>query len=129
MSLKIIESWYEKLPSYERDMPLIRLNNTVYTPTQILAEVTRESPVGAKLQEKVEGLRYGSTLEDESLAEERLVKLLEERPVRISMLTRPGEKEQLSSKELIERIKKKDRLGKSLIKTEEKHMLSMLKIK
>ncbi|GAI11562.1 unnamed protein product, partial [marine sediment metagenome] len=92
-------------------------------------EVKRKTPVGARLQSKVEGLRFGSTLDDEELAEERLIKLLEERPIRVAALTDPDiGKEEFSSKELIERIKKKDKIGKSLLKTEIEHMSAMMKV-
>ena len=129
MSLKIIEQWYSKLPPYEVDMPLIRLDTTVYTPRQILDEVRRKTPVGTRLQTKVEGLRFGSTLDDEVTAEERLIKLLEERPIRIAALVDPDiGKEEFSSKELIERIKKKDKIGKSMLKTEIEHMTAMMKV-
>lgn len=129
MSLKVIEEWYSRLPSYERNMPLIKLNNTAYSPKQILAEVRKGTAIGASLQSKVEGLRFGSALEDEETAEQRLIRLLEERPIRVAALVDPDiKKEEFSSKELIECIKKRDKIGKSLLKTEQKHMSAMMKV-
>jgi len=129
VSLKIIERWHSKLPDYEKSLPLIKLEGITYSPQQILQEVRNKTPLGEKLQKRVEGLRFGSTLEDEETAEERLVTLLEERPVRVAALTTPEEgKHELTSEELIERIKKKDKVGRSLLRTEVKHMTAMTKV-
>jgi len=130
MSLNFIESWFSNLPDYERGMPIIKLNGVSYSPQQILREVRRGSSIGKELQKKVESSRLAHSFEeDEALAEERLTKLLKEKPIRIAMLTRPETgKEEFSSKELIEHIKKKDELGKALVESEVEQVEAMLKL-
>lgn len=130
MSLNFIEKWYSELPDYERGMPIMKLGNVSYTPQQILHEVRRGSSIGNELQKKVEGARLAHSFEeDEALAEERLTKLLKEKPIRIAMLILPEYgKEEFSSKELIEHIKKKDDIGKAMVESELEQVEAMLKL-
>jgi len=130
MGLNIIETWYLKLSDMEKKLPLMKLDGKMYSPEQIYLEVKNKTTNGQKLQNKVESLMVGSTLDEQDVAEARLVQLLTERPVRVAALVDPAEgKEEFSSQELIERIKKKDKLGKSLLETEIKQMIATIKHK
>lgn len=129
MSLQLVESWFFKLPEYERAMPIMKYNNVSYTPQQILREVRKGTALGESLQGSFESLRLANTISDEKLAEERIIKLLRERPVNIAALVSPEYgKEEFTSEELIEHIKKKTDIGKSLISAEMRQMEAMLKV-
>jgi len=130
MSLNFIESWFSNLPDYEKGMPIIKLNGVSYNPQQILREVRKGTSLGKELQRKVESSRSAHSFkEDETLAEERLTKLLKEKPIRIAMLILPEYgKEEFSSKELIEHIKKRDDIGKAMVESEIEQVEAMLKL-
>lgn len=129
MSLQLIESWFFKLPEYERTMPIMKYNNVSYTPQQVLREVRKGTALSKSLQSSFEGLRLANAISDEKLAQERIIKLLKEKPVIIAALVPPEYgKEEFTSEELIEHIKKKTDIGKSLISTEMGQMEAMLKL-
>lgn len=122
MSLQFVTRWCSRIPSYERTMPIIRYKGVSYSPQQILEAVQAGSELGMALQNQVEGSKLGNTSQDPKLAQERLIKLLTERPVAISTYGM-GE---LTSQELIEHIKRRDNIGKPLIQAELEEMETIL---
>jgi len=113
-----VSRWISRLPPAERNLPLLVVDNVAYSPNDALAEVRAGTPLGRKLQAMIETGRWGTPDEVlEALAAERLKKLYRERPdVRI---TSQGKK---TSKELIEEIEKRTKLGRELIESEIEYM-------
>ena len=106
------------MPPAERDLPLLVVDNVAYSPNDALAEVRAGTPLGRKLQTMIETGRWGTPDEVlEALAAERLKKLYRERPV--VRITIQGKK---TSKELIEEIEKRTKLGRELIESEIEYM-------
>lgn len=123
MSLSYIQSWVSRLPPAERDLPMVVYDSMAYSPNTVLAEVRAGTPLGRELQRKVERGQIGTPEETlEALAEARLLKLLQERPVTVIRLVEPWKKPELSPEELKEEIRKKTPLGRRLIAEEVEYL-------
>lgn len=116
--MSAVESWVSKLPPAERNLPLLVVDSVAYSPSDALAEVRAGTALGRKLQTLIETGRWGTPKETlEALAAERLKKLYRERP--IVRITIDGKK---TSKELIQEIDKRTKLGRDLIESEIEYM-------
>lgn len=123
MSLSVIRSWVNRLPKAERDMPLIVVDSTAYTPNEVLEEVRKGTELGERLQTKVETRELG-TPEDlqTELAKERIKKILEERPVDVIRLTVPGEDPEKTAERLKEDIDTETDFARKLIDQEKSYI-------
>ncbi|GAI07797.1 unnamed protein product, partial [marine sediment metagenome] len=82
MSLSKVRSWVDGLPKFERDLPLVILDNIAYSPNEVLSEVEAGTGLGAKLQGRVEVKAYGTPPDlEEALAEKRIETRLKRAPV------------------------------------------------
>jgi len=126
MTLSRIEEWFDNLPPFEREMPLVVVDTRAYSPKEVLSEVRKGTDLGRRMQEEVE--RGGATPEEtlEALAVARLKKLMEERPVDIVRLVAPGEEPVTSAEELKRLIQERKGLGRKLIETEKKYIQRMM---
>lgn len=121
MSYAVVKRWYDRLPEAERNLPIVHVGHVVYTPSQILFEVSRGSPLGEQLQKMVEAGDFGTPLE--KIAEMRLEQLLKQ-GIPYDIVTLSGRV--LTPQELLEEIKKRTPLGKQLIQAEIKQMKRVL---
>lgn len=132
ISLKRIEEWAAKLPSYERELPLVIIDKEAFTPDEIRAQIKEKTKLSLGLQSKLDLGPELITAEKReqiwSLAKMRLNKLYTDRPVTVLTLTLA--KPTISAEELKQEIEQETELGKELIKDEIGHMqyiLSLLK--
>jgi len=130
--LEKVERWVSRLPKSELEMPILELDGVLYTPLDILEEVRAGTELGERLQERWEELRRGiRTLHNDEtmyeLARVRLLKRLQERPVRIMTLT-AGMPTEITAEQLIRDIETGGDLGESLVKAEIKVVQRMIRI-
>jgi len=83
VTLTLVQRWFDKLPEYEKDLPLLMVNGTAYTPRTALNEVQRNTALGQKLQAMIERGTVGTLAsEEDTLARLRLNELLRREPER-----------------------------------------------
>jgi hypothetical protein len=128
MAKQLVQNWYNKLPSAERDLPLILLNGIVYTPTAAYNEVMRGSPVGNQLQTLIETGKFGTSPTDaQTIAKTRLQQWLQSQPQKPLFAT-------LSNKvytpsQLLEEIQAGSSIGNQWVNNEISHMTSIMQIR
>lgn len=83
MTLTLVQRWFDKLPTYEQDLPLLMVSGVAYTPRTALNEVQRNTALGQKLQAMIEKGTVGTLVsEEDTLARLRLKELLRREPER-----------------------------------------------
>jgi hypothetical protein len=129
MTLQVVRAWYNRLPPTERDLPILMLDGIAYTPNMVLAEVTRGSIIGYRLQRLIEEGRLGtSRLEEEQLAKIRLRELLRRYPERPLVATlREGRT--FTPSQLIDEIERGTPVGRMLIFSELEYMRFLLRLR
>jgi len=129
MTLHVVMAWYNRLPPVERDLPILILDGLAYTPNMVLAEVTRGSIVGERLQRLIEEGRLGnSRLEEEQLAKIRLKELLRRYPERpLVAVLREGRI--FTPSQLIEEIERGTPVGRMLVISEIEYMKFLLRLR
>ncbi len=121
--LEKVRSWFNGLPKFERNLPLIILDSIAYSPNEVLSEVEAGTELGAKLQGRVEARAYGTSLDLEmALAEKRIEMRLKRTPVTIFRLVPPGEKSELTAEEQLKAIRERTPLGMELLERERRYM-------
>ena len=109
-----IEQWYNRLPEYERDLPIIFHEGHYYTPHEIIAEVRAQSYTGEILQRLIEQRELSDMW---TLAKERLlIRVRRYRPT-YHIMTPEGPKT-IGADELISHIEREDSIGKYFIRGE-----------
>ncbi len=127
MTLKYVKAWYDRLPPYERDLPIIILEGYAYTPRMILSEVERGTDIGRKLQKYVESGRLGTTLrQEQQLAKIRLKEILGKMPEKPIIASLSGKT--YTPSQLLKEIEQETGIGKQWIQNEIKHAKRMLVI-
>jgi hypothetical protein len=129
MTLHVVKAWYNRLPPAERDLPIVILGGVAYTPNMVLAEVTRGSIIGDRLQRLIEEGRLGtSRLEEEQLAKIRLRELLRRYPERpLVAVLREGRT--FTPSQLIDEIERGTPVGRMLIFSEIEYMRFLLRLR
>jgi hypothetical protein len=129
MTLHVVRAWYNRLPPAERDLPILILDGIAYTPNMVLAEVTRGSIVGERLQRLLEEGRLGNSgLEEEQLARIRLKELLRRYPERpLVAILREGRT--FTPSQLIDEIERGTLVGRMLILSEIEYMKFLLRLR
>lgn len=128
MTLERIRNWYEKLPRSELDLPLVIVDGMAYSPRAVLAEVQKGTPLGNKMQGKVEMGTFSQEGEARELAKIRLKKVLEKKLDEPLVATYAlGEKVTFTGRELMEEIQKETKVGKQWVEAEEAHMKRMIR--
>lgn len=127
--LERVRAWFNRLPPYERDLPLLIVDGRAFTPRMALNEVLRGTPLGEKLQALIESGRLGTTEREMlTLAKLRLIKVLEalppDKPV-VATLTFPPKA--LTARQLINEIKRETPLGKTWIQGELRQMKMLVR--
>ena len=129
MTLSIVRRWFNRLPPYERDNPLVLLNGVAYTPRQVLAEVERGTPTGEKLQKLIEAGRFGTQLNDAwKLAKIRLKEILKKYPEKPIVAVLPEEYTYTPS-QLIKEIEQETPQGVVWIKGEIQQMARLMQLR
>ena len=125
--LELVRRWFNALPQYERDLPLLVVNGVAYTPRAALAEVERGTALGRKLQSLIETGRFGTP--EWTLAKLRLKKMLETMPERplVATLTLPPRT--YTPRELMREIERETPVGRQWIQTEISHMRYLLRLR
>jgi len=123
--LEKVRSWFNGLPKFERNLPLIILDSIADSPNEVLSEVEAGTELGAKLQGRVEARAYGTSLDLElALAEKRIEMRLKETPAaELVRLVPPGEKSVLTAEEQLEAIRERTPLGMELLENEIRYMM------
>lgn len=102
---------------------MVVYDSRAYSPNEVLAAVRSGSALGKELQRKIEQGKMGTPDETlEALAAERLVKLLQERPVTVIRLVEPWRRPALTPEDLKEEIRQRTSLGRKLIEEEVKYL-------
>ena len=120
----MVSRWFDRLPEYERDLPLLVVNDVAYTPRAALQEVRRGIAVGARLQVLVEAGRFGT--KEWPLAKLRLKKMLETQPEKPLVATLIIPPRTFTPSQLAEEIQRETEVGKSWIQGELSHMKYLL---
>lgn len=131
MTLEVVRRWFEKLPELERDLPLVILDGVAWTPRAILAEVSRGTPTGERLQALVEAGRLGTSYAEEmALVKYRLREILSRYPPGkpiIAVLSIPTRA--MTPEDLLREVEQETQLGKRLIRAELEHMRYLLRLR
>lgn len=123
MSLQAVEDWVDRLPPQERDLPLLIYEGESYSPNEVLNIVRRGDKLAEALQKRVESGDFGTPqAEKKKLAQERVKKLLKDRPVDVVRLTVPGGKPDKTSAEIEKEVDDETGFGKKLIEQEEEYL-------
>lgn len=102
-------------------------NGGRYTPTMILSEVQRNTPLGRELSSNLSVASLAPREELVSLAKERLFILFDKRPAKIDMITPEGIPGEQTSEDLRKSVETHDILGKSLIENEIGYMYRLIR--
>jgi len=134
LTLEFVSRWFNRLPEYERDLPLLLVNGVAYTPRVALQEVMRGTALGARLQALIETGRFGTPLQDEvALAKIRLKTLLTryppDKPIVATIGTPQLPGKTYTPRELIEEIERETAVGKQWIQGEIARMKSLMALR
>jgi hypothetical protein len=134
VTLARVRAWFNRLPPYEQDLPLLMLDGVAYTPRMALAEVERGTSLGARLQTLIESGRFGTTFQDETtLAKIRLKEILARYPPDKPIVATIGTPElpgkAYTPSELMEEIQKETARGKQWVQAEVQHMRRLMALR
>ncbi len=128
MTLSVVRNWFNKLSIAERDLPLLIVEGYVYTPRQALAEVQRNTPIGARLQALIESGRFGTTPEEEiALAKHRLTQILKKYPPEMPVAATLGRA--YTAQEMLKEIEAGTIVGSQWISAETEKMRRIVAIR
>jgi len=128
MSRDLITNWFNKLPTAEKDLPLLILDEIAYTPRTTLNEVLRSSDLGNKLQTLVETGRFGTTsIEEQQIAKIRLQQILGSKPDKPLFATLSGKV--FTPSELLAEIQSGTAIGNQWLQTEISQMRRLVSIR
>lgn len=125
MTRQLMRLWFSKLPPYERDLPLLTVQDKTYTPRQAVAEVEKATHVGAELQRLVETLSLG-LVDEYALAKRRLLEMLATLPEKPLVGTLLIPERTFTPSQLASEIRRETALGKQWIRNETFHMKRVL---
>lgn len=130
MTLAVVERWFNNLPTVDRDLPLLILNNIAYTPREALNQVSSNTEIGKGLQSLVEHQSFGTTFADTwSLAKIRLElnqARKEDTPL-FAVMSVPVKT--FTPSQLVQEIRNETPLGKQWINAEIGRMTEIMKIR
>jgi hypothetical protein len=124
MSLESVERWYSRIPAIERDQPLVLLDGFAYTPNQVLSEVRRNTPTGARLQQVIERRTFTEAIDKYGLAILRLKERLAKTPPDFKIFVGPRS---FTPQELLKEIEAGTKIGRSFIEAEVTRVEEVLK--
>ncbi len=128
MSKELANSWIQRMPEAEKDLPLLLLDGIVYTPRVAVQEILRGSPVGDKLQALIETGRFGTSAEDEqAIAKTRLEQWLQNQPDKPMFATLSNQ--DFTPSQLLQEIQSGTPIGQQWTNNEISHMKNMMQIR
>jgi len=129
VSKEFVERWYSRIPEMEKDLPIILLDNKVYTPREIYEEVVKGTELGDKLQMKLEMMYrkatsahtfgYEDIREIRQVAYERVKRIIENLPKDFSIASFSGRI--VSGKKIF------DAIGKKAVEYEMERVIKLLR--
>jgi len=123
VTVDLVRRWFNKLPNYEKDLPLLIVNGTAYTPQAALTEVERNTELGRKLQALIEQKSIGTTLAEEAtLAKIRLKEILKTMPEKPLFATLILPARTWTPHEIEREIQEDTPIGKRWLKAEKAQM-------
>jgi hypothetical protein len=131
MTLKLVESWFSKLPPAEQDLPLLVVGGVAYSPRAALQEVRRGTELGSRLQTLIESGSFGTPLEqEEELAKIRLKQILQSMPEKptFATLQLPVGRE-YTPQQIVEEIQRGTNIGKQWIRAELAQMRYIIRVR
>jgi hypothetical protein len=128
MSRELVTRWFSRLASGEQDLPLLILENNIYTPRTALNEVTRGSALGDKLQALIETGRFGTTAEEEQqVAKIRLKQIFQKDADKPVFATLSGKT--FTRSELLNEIESGTTIGNQWLGNEISHMKMIVSVR
>jgi hypothetical protein len=129
MTLARVSAWFNRIPSFEKDMPLLIVGGVAYTPRATLQEVQRGTSVGVQLQALVETGSFGTAVDVErTLAKVRLEKVFSTGdPNRLLVATLGTLGRTYTTAQLLDEIRKETPLGQQWIAGEISHMRTLMR--
>jgi hypothetical protein len=121
MTQTVVSRWLNKLPENEKNLPLLIVDSSIYTPRTAYNEVMRSSELGNKLQALIESGRFGTTAyEEEQVAKIRLRAWLQTQPEIVMFHTLSGKS--FTPSQLLQEIESNTTIGQQWIRNEQQHM-------
>jgi hypothetical protein len=128
MTKEFVSNWISKLPEAEKDLPLLLVDSSAYTPRVAYNEVMRGSDLGNKLQALIESGRFGTTYSDEqTIAKLRLTEIMRTKPEKPLFATLSGKV--FTPTELLQEIKSDTQIGQQWIQNEISHMKAIVSVR
>jgi hypothetical protein len=128
MTKEFVSNWISKLPEAEKDLPLLLVDSSAYTPRVAYNEVMRGSDLGNKLQALIESGRFGTTLSDEqTIAKLRLTEIMRTKPEKPLFATLSGKV--FTPSELLKEIEEGTSIGNQWVNNEISHMKSLMQVR
>jgi len=130
MTVTVVRRWFEKLPDYEKDIPLLILDGKAYTPRATLAEVERGTELGKRLQDLVEKKTFGTLASDEEtlakLRSKAIIGTMPDKPLFATLLIPPRT---FTPQELANEVQRETVLGRQWIDAEKKQMAYLMTLR
>ena len=108
-----------------RFLPLVPLDGVVYSPNRILEEVQKGTPLGERLQQKLE-TRSFSQDELEKVAEKRLEWIFTHLPKSVGLASFTLGEQGYTPEELIKLVKERKGVGKKLLEDEVRNIKKLM---
>jgi len=128
MSLEFVRRWYNKIPPAERHLPILYYKGQLYSPNDILREVSNGTRLGAELQAKLEKLHSASSFGFDDIkgvdyvAKKRVEEVLKNLPPNFTIaVATNGQKVYLTKEELL-----KSPLIQKVIEEEKRKVIKLL---
>lgn len=130
MTLTLVRGWFERLPEYERDLPLLILDGVAYTPRAALAEVERDTDLGKRLQELVEKKTIGTLVgEEDTLVKLRVKAIMTKMPDKPLFATLTLPPRTYTPKELAQEVQAGTPVGKQWMNAEKRQMAYLMTLR
>lgn len=124
MSLQVVEQWYQKIPSIEKNQPLIISGSSVYSPNQVLDEVRKGTALGNVLQKVIETRSFTDAIDKYALAIARLKERLAKMPADTRIV---WSQRSYSPQQMLKEIQDGTKVGRSMIEAEANRVEEVLK--
>jgi hypothetical protein len=129
MSKELVNRWYSKISSVERNLPLLLVDGYAYTPQMAYDEVNRGSVLGAKMQSLIEMGKFGtSSLEEQAIAKVRLQTILASKPQDKPLFATMSNKV-FTAAQLMDEINSGTLIGQQWVNGEVSRMSALVKVR
>jgi len=130
MTPRLVESWFNKLPPAEQDLPLLVVDGAAYSPRAALQEVRRGTELGRRLQALIESGSFGTPIEqEEELAKIRLKQILQTMPEKPTFATLQLPGREYTPQQIAEEIQRGTNVGRQWIRAELAQMRYIIRVR